>query len=53
MEAADGLDVVVEDVRPRGEHDLERLLLDAEEVGREDLHFAAGSLRLIARIVAA
>ena len=30
----------------RGEHDLERLLLDAEEVGREDLHFRNRQLAL-------
>ena len=37
VEAADGLDVVVEDLGPRVEDGAERLLLDAEEVRREHL----------------
>ena len=40
VEPAHGLDVVVEDLGARGEHRLQRLLLDAEEVGREDLDLA-------------
>ena len=44
MQPADGLDVVVEDVGPLGDHDGEGLLLDAEEVGRQDLDRRAGHL---------
>ena len=46
MQAADGLDVVVEDLRPGGEHGAERFLLDAEEVGRQHLDARLGQLRL-------
>ena len=46
VQSADGLDVVVEDLGPRGEHRLERLLLDAEEVGRQNLDRCLGELRL-------
>jgi hypothetical protein len=37
MQPSDRLDVVVEDLGALGEHDLERLLLVAEEVGGEHL----------------
>ena len=40
------LDVVVEDLGPRGEHRLQRLFLDAEEVGRQHLDRSLGQLRL-------
>ena len=53
VEAAHGLDVVVEDLGPRGEHRLQRLLLDAEEVGRQHLDRRLRQLALSARIVAA
>ena len=53
VEAADRLDVVVEDVGPFGEHGLERLLLDAEEVRRQHLDGRVGELAFSARIVAA
>ena len=46
MQPAHGLDVVVEDLGPRGEHRLERLFLDAEEVGRQHLDLAVRQLRL-------
>src|SRR5207248_9812191 len=46
VQPADGLDVVVEDVRPRADHRLERLLFHAEEVRREDLDRRLGELRL-------
>ena len=45
MQPANGLDVVVEDLGSRPEHDLERLLLVAEEVGRQHLD---GRLRQLA-----
>ena len=44
MQAADGLDVVVEDVGPCCEHGLERVLLDTEEVGRQHLDGGIGNL---------
>ena len=44
MQAADGLDVVVEDIGPRADHRGERLLLDAEEVGRQHLDRRLGHL---------
>ena len=53
MEPPDGLDVVTEYVGARAEHRRERVLLDSEEVRREDLDPASGSFRWIARIVAA
>ena len=46
MQPAHRLDVVVEDLGPRGEHDLQRLLLDAEEVGRQHLHRRVRQLAL-------
>jgi hypothetical protein len=46
VESTDGLDVVVEDLGPRGEHGAERFLLDAEEVGREHLDGGLGHLVL-------
>ena len=46
VQAADGLDVVVEDLGARREHGRERLLLDAEEVRREDLDLRRGQLPL-------
>ena len=42
VQAADGLDVVPEDVRARVEHRGQGLLLDSEEVGREDLDVRGG-----------
>ena len=45
VQPAHGLDVVVEDLGPLGEHGRERLLLDAEEVGRQHLD---GRLRQLA-----
>ena len=46
VQPANRLDVVVEDLGPRVEHDAERLLLVAEEVGRQDLHRGCRHLRL-------
>ena len=46
VEAAHGLDVVAEDLGPCAEHGRERLLLDAEEVGRQQLDGAVRQLRL-------
>ena len=46
VQAAHRLDVVVEDVGPRAEHRAERVLLDAEEVGREHLDRRVRQLRL-------
>ncbi len=46
VQPANGLDVVVEDLGPRGEHRLQRLLLDAEEVGRQHLDGGLRQLRL-------
>ena len=46
VEAPGGLDVVVEDVGPLGQDRAEGLLLDAEEVGREDLDRRLGQLVL-------
>ena len=46
MKAADGLDVVVEDLRSCGEHGRERFFLDPEEVGREDLDLRRRQLAL-------
>ncbi len=46
MEPAHGLDVVVEDLGPRGEDGAQCLLLDAEEVGRQHLHARLRQLRL-------
>ena len=46
VQSADGLDVVAEHVRASVEHRDERLLLDAEEVGREDLDGRARQLPL-------
>ena len=46
MEPAHGLDVVVEDLGARCENRRERLLLDAEEVGRQHLDRAVRELRL-------
>ena len=53
VEAAHGLDVVAEHLGPRAEHGRERLLLDPEEVGREQLDGAAGSFAFRARVTAA
>ena len=46
VEPADGLDVVVEDLGPRAEHDPQGLLLDAEEVRRQHLDRCLGQLLL-------
>ena len=46
MEAADGLDVVVEDVGSRADHRLQRVLFDAEEVRRQHLDGRVRQLRL-------
>ena len=46
VQAAHGLDVVVEDVGPRGEHGVQRLLLDAEEVRRQHLDARGRKLAL-------
>ena len=46
MQPAHGLDVVVEDVGPFSEHREQRLLLDAEEVGRQHLDRDARQLPL-------
>ena len=46
MQAPDGLDVVVEDLGAGREHGAQRLLLDAEEVGRQHLDARVGQLRL-------
>ena len=46
VQAANGLDVVAEDVRPCVENRRESLFLDSEEVGREDLHGRARQLPL-------
>ena len=43
MKAADGLDVLVEDLRARGEDGAQRLLLDVEGVGRQHLDAGLGS----------
>ena len=46
VQAAHGLDVVVEDLGPRCEHGRERLLLGPEEVRREDLDLRRGQFPL-------
>ena len=46
VQASHRLDVVVEHLRPLGEHDPERLLLDAEEVRRQHLDRGVRQLRL-------
>ncbi len=45
VEAADGLDVVVEDLGPRGEHSLQSFLLHAQEVRRQHLDARIRQLR--------